>query len=47
MSNTNVLERCQAEDGGLRDQTGGLQILAGDEGVGFSFSRWFRFNKNK
>ena len=38
MSNISVLERCQAEDYGLRDLTGGLQSQAVDELRGFSCS---------
>ena len=29
MNDTNLIERCQAEEGGVRDQTGRLQIQTG------------------
>ena len=36
MSDTNLIERCQAEEGGVRDQTGRLQIQPVEERRGFS-----------
>ena len=36
MSDTNLIERCQAEEGGVRDQTGRLQIQTVEERRGFS-----------
>ena len=36
MNDTNLIERCQAEEGGVRDQTGRLQIQTVEERRGFS-----------
>ena len=41
MNDTNLIERCQAEEGGVRDQTGRLQILTVEERRGFSWNRRF------